>query len=238
MSRFDKEDMVTTTKEYRVIIINNGPYIVKGGLPINRIKVVFDEQGNPIGYQEVETYPSKPAYSLCRCGKSQTRPFCDSTHTKITFSSKETACREPFSMNARKLVGRNLILLDAEELCMGIGFCHRAGGTWVLTRFSDNPEKRALAIEEAGLCPSGRLVACDKATGQPLEPEFEPSISVIDDNRVHANYPIWLKGGIPVESQDGSLYEIRHRVTLCSCGQSRNMPFCDGRHYYADSRPD
>lgn len=238
MSWFSTKGKITTTKEYRVVIIKNGPYIVKGGLPINRVKVIFDEQDNPVDYEVVETYPQKPAYSLCRCGQSKTRPFCDGTHTRIQFTGKETASREPFSVAARKLVGRKLILMDASELCMGIGFCHRAGGTWVLTRFSDNPEKRALAIEEAGLCPSGRLVACDKQTGEPIEPDFEPSISVINDNRVSANYPIWLKGGIPVESQDGSLYEIRFRVTLCSCGQSGNMPFCDGRHYYADSRLD
>ncbi len=238
MSWFRSNEKITTDKEYRVVIINKGPYIVKGGLPINRVQVVFDSMGNPIDYKVVETYPEKPVYSLCRCGKSKARPFCDSTHNSIMFTGRETASREPFSQTARKLVGRNLILLDAEELCMGIGFCHRAGGTWVLTRWSDNPEKRDLAIEEAGLCPSGRLVACDKDTEEPIEPNFEPSISVIDDERVSANYPIWLKGGIPVESQDGSLYEIRYRVTLCSCGHSSNKPFCDGRHYYADSRLD
>lgn len=238
MKWFGASNKITTEKEYRVVIVKSGPYIVKGGLPINRVKVIFDSQDNPIDYEVVETYPEKPIYSLCRCGHSKTRPFCDGSHAKIIFTGREVASRTPFNKSAKKLVGRNLILLDATELCMGIGFCHRAGGTWVLTRFSDNPAKRDLAIDEAGKCPSGRLVACDKQTEEPIEPDFAPSISVIDDDRVSANYPIWLKGGIPVESQDGSLYEVRFRVTLCSCGQSRNMPFCDGRHYYADSRPD
>jgi len=34
----------------------------------------------------------------------------------------------------------------------------RAGGIWNLTRQSDNREARDIAIEEAGNCPSGRLV--------------------------------------------------------------------------------
>jgi CDGSH-type Zn-finger protein len=235
MKWFSASDKITTAKEYMVVIVKNGPYLVKGGLPVNRVRVTFDAEDNPLAYEIVETYPAKPVQSLCRCGKSKTRPFCDGAHTRIFFPGKEEASRTPYHETAKKLIGRNLILLDATELCMGIGFCHRAGSTWVLTRYSDNPDKRRLAIEEAGLCPSGRLVACDKETEQPLEPDFEPSISVIDDDRVSANYPIWLKAGIPVQSQNGFFYEIRYRVTLCSCGHSKNKPFCDGRHYFADS---
>ncbi|MEO7038615.1 MAG: CDGSH iron-sulfur domain-containing protein, partial [Candidatus Elarobacter sp.] len=37
-------------------------------------------------------------------------------------------------------------------------------------------------------------------------------------------------GGILVESQDGTPYEVRNRQTLCRCGQSQNQPFCDGKH--------
>jgi CDGSH-type Zn-finger protein len=29
---------------------------------------------------------------------------------------------------------------------------------------------------------------------------------------------------------DGFVYEVRNRVTLCRCGGSKIMPFCDGTH--------
>ena len=48
-----------------------------------------------------------------------------------------------------------------------------------LTRQSGNPETSDITIEEAGNCPSGRLVVWDKKSGKALEPEFEKFIVVI-----------------------------------------------------------
>jgi CDGSH-type Zn-finger protein len=41
---------------------------------------------------------------------------------------------------------------------------------------------------------------------------------------------LWVRGGIRVESEDGTPYERRNRMTLCRCGKSANMPFCNGSH--------
>ena len=71
----------------------------------------------------------------------------------------------------------------------------------------------------------GRLVAWDNATGERLEPTYEPSISIVQD-------PVsdWLRGGVQLVGADGFHYEVRNRMTLCRCGASRNKPFCDGTH--------
>ena len=89
---------------------------------------------------------------------------------------------------------------------------------------------RALAIEEACNCPSGRLVEFDKKTGKAIEKEFTKSLSLVEDPQKKVSGPIWVKGGVPVESSDGTQYELRNRQTLCRCGKSENKPFCDGTH--------
>jgi hypothetical protein len=82
------------------------------------------------------------------------------------------------------------------------------------------------------LCPSGRLAHAPAAGAEPVEPEFEPSIAIIADG------PLWVRGGIVVESSDGTTYEVRNRVTLCRCGHSSNKPFCDGTHKVIGFRDD
>jgi hypothetical protein len=130
---------------------------------------------------------------------------------------------------AEEIVGPGLRLTDTKDFCASAPFCHRSGGTWELTKLSDDPEARQKAIEEGCDCPSGRLVVWDK-NGKAIESDFQPSIGLIEDTQAGKMGPLWVRGGIPVESADGSTYEIRNRVTLCRCGKSTNKPFCDGRH--------
>jgi CDGSH-type Zn-finger protein len=54
-----------------------GPYRVHG-----EFKLV-DHEGNPIPLPEAKA--NKPWVSLCRCGGSLTKPFCDGMHSKIGF---------------------------------------------------------------------------------------------------------------------------------------------------------
>jgi CDGSH-type Zn-finger protein len=206
---------------------------VSGSLPLQKEISVVGEEGEPERWRKGSKYRVGTSYRLCRCGKSEQKPFCDNAHIRVRFDGTETASRKPFAEQARRLRGRNLELDDAEPLCASARFCLPKSGTWRLTARSNDPAKRKLAIQQAGNCPAGRLVVYDKQTGKPIEPEFAFSISLIEDPQMGVSGPVWVKGGVPVVSANGRVYEIRNRVTLCRCGSSRNKPFCDGSHIRA-----
>jgi 3-phenylpropionate/trans-cinnamate dioxygenase ferredoxin subunit len=63
----------------KITIRDNGPYVIDGEFQL------VDAQGNEI-----------PAIkrSLCRCGGSTTKPFCDGTHSKIGFQGAISAVQQ------------------------------------------------------------------------------------------------------------------------------------------------
>ena len=217
-------------EKVKITVAKDGPYLVSGGLPIDKQIIGIGKENEPEKWIKGKRVPSGETCTLCRCGQSKSKPFCDGTHAKVGFKGTEKASRKPYDAQAQVNDGPTLNLRDAAALCAAARFCHRGGGTWELTHHSDNPKSKELAIEEACQCPSGRLTECDKKTGKVFEPEFEQSISLVEDPQNNVSGPIWLKGGIPVESADGKTYEIRNRQTLCRCGRSENKPFCDGTH--------
>lgn len=217
----------------KIVVSKDGPYLVSGNIPLAKEKIIADKNGMPIKWAKGDKYPDQQTYALCRCGKSRNKPYCDGTHAKVSFNGTETASRKPYQEQAETYHGPDLDLTDAEALCAIAKFCHRAGSAWVLTETSDNPQAKQTAIQEAGDCPSGRLVAWEKNSQKPSEPDFEPSISVVEIPYAKVSGPLWAKSSIPIESADGTPYEVRNRVTLCRCGQSKNKPFCDGRHISA-----
>jgi CDGSH-type Zn-finger protein len=150
------------------------------------------------------------------------------THSTIRFNGKETASRVPYARQAEIIEGPSLVLKDQENLCAFARFCDPGGKIWNLVE-EDDPKARDLAIREANHCPAGRLVVYDK-TGKQIEQPLKPSIGVVEDPALGCSGPLWVRGGITVESHDGVPYEKRNRVTLCRCGVSVNKPFCNGSH--------
>jgi len=183
-----------------------------------------------VKWQAGAKYPPRAEYALCRCGQSADKPFCDGTHSKIAFDGTETASRKPYRDQAKLIEGPTMSLTDAESLCAFARFCDPKGQVWNLVNRTDDPVARKDFTREACNCPAGRLVAWDNETGKPVEPEYEPSIALIEDPAKNCSGPVWLRGGIQVIGADGFKYELRNRVTLCRCGASQNKPFCDGQH--------
>lgn len=60
---------------------NNGPFLVEGPFRL------IDADGN-----EYQLEAGKK-YSLCRCGGSTKKPFCDGAHSRIGFEAAERAVR-------------------------------------------------------------------------------------------------------------------------------------------------
>lgn len=213
----------------KIKVTSNGPYIVSGGVPLAEQIICVDDEGESHGWRTGKKYPPLQTYALCRCGQSKNKPFCDGTHAKNKFNGTETATREHYISQAERFMGPVLELTDAEDLCASARFCHRAGGIWKLIQKSGDPDSLRIAVEEAGDCPSGRLVVWDK-NGKAIESESELSVMLVQDPQAGVSGPIWLRGGIQIESADGAYFEVRKRVTLCRCGQSGNKPFCEGTH--------
>lgn len=217
----------------RITIIKDGPYKVEGGARLRRQTIVSNAVGQALMWEDGDAVHTEETYFLCRCGRSSKAPFCDGSHAEHGFRGDENANSEPYIENAELTEGPNLILTDNIRLCAGARFCESSGGTWRLTEKSDDPKARQIAVRQAGDCPSGRLVAYDKDTFEPMEPDFRKEIILIEDPAARCSGPLWVKAGITIASSDGYEYETRNRVTLCRCGKSSNMPFCDGSHMKA-----
>ena len=65
-----------------ITVRENGSYLVEG--PVR----IVDADGNEYDIS------AKKRVSLCRCGGSTNKPFCDGTHSKIGFQGAERAVLE------------------------------------------------------------------------------------------------------------------------------------------------
>jgi CDGSH-type Zn-finger protein len=222
----------------RITVTEDGPYLVSGGVPLARVEILTNEKGESVAWREVERLEAPEGYELCRCGHSADKPYCDGTHAEIGFDGAETAGHDSFIEQSVPIDGPGIRIRDARQLCAEARFCDRAGGLWNLVKECDDPEARALVEEEARLCPSGRYAVCRSGDDAPIEAELEPSIGLVEDPALGVSGPLWVRGGIPITGADGVAYEVRNRVTLCRCGESKNKPFCDGSHIKAGFRDD
>jgi CDGSH-type Zn-finger protein len=226
-----KENTQTPPKSVpKIKVTKNGPYLIPNGIPISKQTIIVDAEGTPVEWRKGTEYPPQTC-TLCRCGQSKNKPFCDGTHAEVSFDGSEIASPEEYLDKPKQIDGSALKLTDIEELCASARFCHRAGGIWNLVPKSEDPEAKRIAIEEACDCPSGRLLVLNKKAKKVIEADLEKSIGLIEDPAMGVSGPIWVRGGIPVESARGKTYRIRNRVTLCRCGKSANKPFCDSSHY-------
>jgi CDGSH-type Zn-finger protein len=199
-------------------------------VPLTRETIGANAAGDSVAWVEGEAERARRAYQLCRCGHSQTKPFCDGSHEQFGFDGTETASRAPYFEQATVMEGPAVALSDAESLCAFARFCDRDGAVWNTVTEVASASDRDAFVRQVGQCPSGRLRAIVKADDEWVEPDLPPSIALVSDPAQGVAGPLWVRGGIEIVGADGRAYETRHRVTLCRCGASKNKPFCDGSH--------
>ena len=211
--------------EPKILVRPNGPYIVSGNIPLVRKSEVISEHGEPLTWKKDEILQTGDRYALCRCGKSSTKPFCDGSHTHADFDGSEVADTGNISQREATYEGTKIFVKDDRSLCMHAGFCgDRITNVWKMTQDSDDTQVRARIMSMIERCPSGALSYSLERDGENLEPDLPVEIAITP------NGALWVTGGIPIERADGQPLEVRNRVTLCRCGGSSNMPFCDGTH--------
>jgi CDGSH-type Zn-finger protein len=213
-----------------IVVEEQGPYHVTGKIKLRRRIRIVDQEGNGIAWQEGEEItPPEGEVKLCRCGHSDTKPFCDGHHHKeVEWDGTLTADRHPSETRRKVFRGTEMVLTDDESLCAGYAFCDPYGSVWHEIKQTADPEVRERLKAQINRCPSGRLQWKLSLHEQAMEDKLEPEIGIIPDGALS------VLGGVQIQGPDGFCYEVRNRELLCRCGLSKNKPFCDGTHWETD----
>jgi diacylglycerol kinase family enzyme/CDGSH-type Zn-finger protein len=173
--------------------------------------------------EKLDTFP---VMSLCRCGESKNKPYCDGSHAANGIDGEKKPGRVKDKLRSFK--GKEIIIHDNRGVCSHDRACvnelprvfEKGRKPWI------NPdgapaEEVASVIEK---CPSGAL---SYTTGDVSWTGFdcEPAINVAKDG------PLEINGGIVLKDDMGSKPQLAQHYTLCRCGGSKNKPFCDGTHH-------
>jgi CDGSH-type Zn-finger protein len=194
-------------------VSRDGPYIVRNLTHLRNSRGVFIE--------------SQPIMTLCRCGGSGTKPFCNGTHAKIGFRGDKGPDRLPDKLDTYE--GKKLIIHDNRGVCSHAGHC--TDNAPMVFRMRQEPwidpdgEDAEFAAKVIRMCPSGALSYTKNGTLYKEYPH-EPEIFVGHNRSYH------VVGNIGLDDPDGNTPETMDHYTLCRCGKSKNKPFCDGTHWY------
>jgi CDGSH-type Zn-finger protein len=232
--------MAETSSKKWIEVEENGPYIVHGDIPLVRKSQVVSEYGEPIAWKKDGRILTSGTYKLCRCGRSSTMPFCDMSHHDFDFDGSENAPTDTHAERREVLEGGvNIVVNHDPRLCMESGFCGtRLANLAAYTKQTADTATRSMVIAMIERCPSGSY----SYSIQPGKPDIEPDfpVQIAYTTEITSLGPIpgayWVTGKIPIQRADGQPFEIRNRVTLCSCGLSQIKPLCDGSHRAEETR--
>jgi CDGSH-type Zn-finger protein len=206
-------------------VLTDGPYVVEGDVPLGWRTPVHTEHGEPIAWQHGAELEHPATYSLCRCGGSSNKPFCDGTHARAGFDGSGPGGDHRRAEALKTYEGPGIVVRDDRSLCVHAGFCgNRVTNVWKMARQAGDTQVRAQIVAMVERCPSGALSFAFDADQDDVEPDLPRRINIMPDG------PLWVTGGVPVRTGGDAGLEARNRVTLCRCGGSKSKPLCDGSH--------
>ena len=208
----------------KILPLPNGPYYLINDMEPKIIENLQNSKG--------ESLSTIRGVSLCRCGVSKNKPFCDGTHGTIGFSSenKGNASEQTIKDKRKNYVGKRITIHDNRKICSHAAECvnnlqsvfNLNARPWI------NPD--AAKIEEiintVRKCPSGALSYSLDGVEYRDQNERKPLVMVSKDG------PYLITGGIDLIGDNIQFAEgsSKEHYTLCRCGASNNKPFCDGMH--------
>ncbi len=180
----------------------------------------------PMTNSKGETIQLSKVTALCRCGKSENKPYCDGAHSKLGFVGSKDDDRRPDKVD--EYVGKEITIYDNRGVCSADGSCVRLCPEvfqkdkkphWI---FPDAASVKKV-VETIEKCPSGALsyqIGSERIQGI----KRPPAVRIAKDG------PLAFVGGIQLIDDMESKPESLEHFTLCRCGGSKNKPFCDNSH--------
>jgi CDGSH-type Zn-finger protein len=223
----------------KIVPLSNGPYYLINEMEPKVVKNLQNSKGKPLSVIR--------GVSLCRCGASNNKPFCDGTHSKIGFSSENkeeedtnNSDRHPMVKDKRKnYVGRSITIHDNRKICSHAAECVNNlpsvfklnARPWISPDAAETKEEIINTIKK---CPSGALSYSVDDMEYRDQNDRMPMITVSKGGPFHITGGIDLIGD-NIQWAEGASKE--HYV-LCRCGASNNKPFCDGMHRLINFKDD
>ncbi len=213
----------------KILPLPNGPYYLINDMEPKVIENLKNFKGEPLS--------TTVGIALCRCGKSNRKPFCDGTHSIIGFSSQNVNLNEndtnklTIKNKRRDYVGKEITIHDNRKICSHAKECvnnlpsvFKLGSKpWI----DSDGSKMQDIINTVRKCPSGALsYSIDGIEYRDPKEQRDPILTVLK------NGPYYITGGIDLIGENIEFGEgaSKEHYTLCRCGASENKPFCDGTH--------
>ena len=138
------------------------------------------EKGEPLSWQADGPISTEEAYRLCRCGKSESKPFCDRTHTLAPPDGAQPADTGPIADRSKTFRYPKIFIQEDHPICVHLGFCRdTVSDIWSMRRQSSDPEVLAQIIDKLDNCPSGALAYALENGDEIIEPDLAKEVVVI-----------------------------------------------------------